>query len=907
MQTHYNHSEIEQKWLSFWLKHSVFHAQKNEQKKPFTIVIPPPNITGILHMGHALNNTIQDVLIRYYRLQGREALWMPGTDHAGIATQNVVERQLARENKTKADIGRKAFLERLWEWQKQYGSTIIEQLKRLGASCDWDRLRFTMDERYSQSVIEVFVRLYEKKLIYRGNYIINWCPRCKTALSDEESIHREKDGWLYYIRYPLLNTDAPQYITVATTRPETMLGDTAVAYNPRDPRYAHLHGKHCELPFLNRTIPLIADDIVEQKFGTGLVKVTPAHDKNDFLIAQRHKLPSISIMNEEGILNEHAGPFSGFDRFKARQLILDELMKKSLLEKKEPYKVSIGHCYRCDTVTEPRLSLQWFVRMKPLASQALRVVQERKITFYPARWEKVYLNWLENINDWCISRQIWWGHRLPVYYCTQCADYSRNTAPGSDRELIRGIIVSRIPPEKCPDCGGKNMVQDEDVLDTWFSSWLWPFATFGWPFIKTQESAQEKTRFAIASAAEQSLCSDSDFNYFYPTNTLVTASEILFFWVARMIMAGLEFTGQIPFNTVIIHGTVRDDTGKKMSKSLGNIIDPLKIIDTYGADALRFSLIMLSAGGDLYLSDEKFLVGRNFANKIWNAVRFIFSNIETKKIELCLLPQQSEMLTDFLPDQWIFEEMNISAENAAQALEKYRFSDYAKILYEFFWHKFCDWYIEIAKINFTQETASTLLLILRDFLILLHPVMPFLTEELWLRIRQYMDLPETIAFAQWPRYPHRCSEAKSQFEKLQEGIVSVRGLKKDLGIQDEIKCSFIAHADSDRKLIQQNTAWMKQFLKTNVSDQVSPHESSLSITTTFFDVYLVTENLLSKEAYAEKIQKKLLDLKEKISVARLKIDNPNFLSRAPQEIIDRQKIHIATLTQEYERLASIRY
>ncbi|MDP2940819.1 MAG: valine--tRNA ligase, partial [Candidatus Omnitrophota bacterium] len=626
--TRYNPKDTEDRWYRFWQENKLFAAKADPAKKPFCIVIPPPNVTGILHMGHALNSTIQDILIRYHRMQGEASLWMPGTDHAGIATQNVVEKSLAKDGLKRQDLGREKFIQRAWEWREQYGSTIIRQLQKLGASCDWTRTRFTMDEEYSKAVIEVFVRLYEKELIYRGNYIINWCPRCQTALSDEEAPHRELEGKLYYIRYPLgkSTVHSPQsvvktkttdyglrttdYVVVATTRPETMLGDTAVAVNPKDKRYKNLIGKTLILPLVNREIQIIADAMVDMKFGTGAVKVTPAHDPNDYGLGKKHNLEFINVMRPDGRMNENAGKYSAMDRFEARGVILEDLKAKGLLEKVEAHQLSAGHCYRCSTIIEPYLSRQWFVKTAPLAKPAIEAVKKGRIKFYPRRWTKVYLNWMENIQDWCISRQIWWGHRLPVYYCKNCQKLAGESIVNSRESVVKtkttdyglrttdpeGVIVSRVKPDKCPVCGSSDIYQDEDVLDTWFSSWLWPFATFGWPFVTREEGRGERDEGSSIIRRPSSIVK-TDLDYFYPTSALVTAPEIIFFWVARMIMAGMEFMQDIPFREVYIHGTVRDIEGKKMSKSLGNIIDPLEIIQEYGADALRFSLISITAQG----------------------------------------------------------------------------------------------------------------------------------------------------------------------------------------------------------------------------------------------------------------------------------------------------------------------
>jgi valyl-tRNA synthetase len=661
--TRYNPKAAEDKWYEHWEKKGFFHAQPNPQKKPYTIVIPPPNITGILHMGHALNNTVQDILIRYKRMQGFETEWMPGTDHAGIATQNVVEKELAKEGTKRHDVGREKFLERAWKWREEYGSTIIMQLKKLGCSCDWERVRFTMDPAYSKAVMHVFVRLWEKGLIYQDNKVINWCPRCGTALADEEAPRHEVQGNLYYLKYPFKD-NPEEFVTVATTRPETMLGDTAVAVNPKDKRYKRIIGKTLVLPLINREINVIADEMVDMKFGTGAVKVTPAHDPNDDVLGKKHNLAYVNILYPDARLNDNAGDYRDMDRFEAREVILEDLKERGLLAKVEPHQLAAGHCYRCHTIIEPYLSKQWFVKMKPLAKPAIEAVKKGNIKFHPKRWTKVYLNWMENIQDWCISRQIWWGHRIPLWYCDRCASSVSRSAEKKTQYAIRntqyakGIIVSGARPEKCPACDSTELEQDEDVLDTWFSSWLWPFATFGWP---------EKA---------------PPLDYFYPTDCLVTAQEIIFFWVARMIMAGFEFMGAPPFSDVYIHGTVRDDTGKKMSKSLGNIIDPLEIIDEFGCDALRFSLMSITATGqDVFLSKKKFEIGRNFANKLWNASRFIIMNLsEDVNVDLCQLYQKESL---DLPERWILSRLYHTIQDVTKSLDAYRFNEAAAKLYEF--------------------------------------------------------------------------------------------------------------------------------------------------------------------------------------------------------------------------------
>ncbi|MDY0150400.1 MAG: valine--tRNA ligase, partial [Kiritimatiellia bacterium] len=708
---------IEEKWNAWWEEKGYAHAEAGQAGKPYSIVIPPPNVTGILHMGHALNNTVQDVMIRRKRMQGHTTVWVPGTDHAGIATQNAVEKDLKKQGKNRWDMPRDEFMKRVWEWKEKYGGTILNQLEKLGASCDWQRTRFTMDEGLSDAVAEVFVRLYDKKLIYRGEYIINWCPRCGTALSDEESEHEEQAGHLWHIRYPVKGGRKNECVVVATTRPETLLGDTAVAVNPRDERYDKLKGRTLLLPILGREIPVIEDDFVDPQFGTGAVKVTPAHDPNDFEMGRRHDLPMLNVMTDTGDMNENAGPYQGLDRFACRTKIVDDLQATGLLLKVEDHANSVGHCYRCHTVVEPRLSPQWFVKMKPLARPAIDAVKDGHVRFVPERWNKVYLDWMDNIRDWCISRQIWWGHRIPVFYC--------------EAEDCQHQWAARGQPTACPRCGAKSIHQDPDVLDTWFSSWLWPFSVFGWP----QETPDLKT--------------------FYPTNDLVTAPEIIFFWVARMIMAGLEFMGEVPFRRVYLHGTVRDNKGRKMSKSLGNSIDPLDIIKDFSADALRFSLIALTATGqDVYISKEKFELGRNFGTKIWNAARFLqmFTDGETVAVQA---PQFDPALLT-ADDQHILARLHKTVAACDENIDRCRFNDYAKTIYDFFWHEFCDWYVEYAKLPLKgddkarkAEVLKVMHYVLSRALCLLHPIMPFLTEELWQGMG-YAAMAESIMIAPWP-------------------------------------------------------------------------------------------------------------------------------------------------------------
>lgn len=884
----YNPKETEDKWYKFWEENNFFSAKPNPSKKPFCIVIPPPNVTGILHMGHALNNTIQDILIRYHRMKGEEALWIPGTDHAGIATQNVVEKAIAKEGLKRQDLGRDKFIERVWEWKEQYGSTIVHQLKKLGSSCDWPRLRFTMDEEYSKAVIEVFVRLYEKELIYKGSYIINWCPRCQTALSDEEAPHHDLQGNLYYLKYPLkggqsLSGTVPSCVVVATTRPETMLGDTAVAVNPKDKRYKNLIGQTLILPLVNREIKIIADSMVDTKFGTGAVKVTPAHDPNDYALGKKHKLDFVNVMHPDGRMNENSGEYQGMDRFEAREVILEDLKEKGLLEKIEPHALSAGHCYRCHTIIEPYLSKQWFVKMKPLANPAIEAVKKGKIKFYPKRWQKVYLNWMENIQDWCISRQIWWGHRIPVYYCSKCGDEKP--------------IVSKIKPQSCPYCASVEIYQDEDVLDTWFSSWLWPFATFYWPNMKGQSPWG-----GVPS---------EDLKYFYPTSTLVTAPEIIFFWVARMIMAGTEFMKDIPFKDVYIHGTVRDIEGKKMSKSLGNIIDPLEIINEYGTDALRFSLISITAQGqDVFLSKERFEQGRNFANKIWNASRFILMNLEPSsvKVNLCVFFKKEDLT---LVNKWILSRFYSCLKEVNGYLDSYKFNEAANALCAFFWHEFCDWYLELIKPEIKlKQNQVVMYKILEKYLRVLHPFMPFITEEIWQLIPHEGD---SIMNQPNPHIQENIIDKKN--EKLMEvvfGVIAaIRNMRSELDIpvQEQIDAKVFLNSKAKMVLLGEMSGHIRSLARLKeliIEGEYS--RSSNEFVTVFSDMHIVIP--LSGMADAEKYKAKIVQRIERtISEIKAKekvLSNKDFIAKAPKDIVENERVRLKELKESLKKLEAIK-
>ena len=841
----YEPKEVEDRIYDFWMKGKYFHAEVDPKKKPYTIVIPPPNITGQLHLGHAMDETLQDTLIRWRRMQGYSALWLPGTDHASIATEAKIVEAMRKEGITKEEIGREKFLERAWAWKDQYGGRIVEQLKKLGSSCDWDRLRFTMDEGCNKAVNHVFKKLYDKGLIYRGERIINWCPHCKTSISDAEVVFEEKEGSFWHLRYPL--SDGSGYIELATTRPETMLGDTAVAVHPDDERYKALVGKTVILPLVNKEIPIIADSYVEQDFGTGVVKITPAHDPNDFEVGLRHNLPVINVMDDGGVINENGGKYAGMPALVARKQIVKDLDEAGFLIKIEPIKHNVGTCYRCGTVVEPRVSTQWFVKMEPLAKPAIDAVKDGDIRFIPERMDKVYYNWMENIKDWCISRQLWWGHQIPAWYC-ECGE----------------TIVSETVPTVCPKCGGTHLTRDPDTLDTWFSSALWPFSTLGWP-----DNTEE-------------------LKYFYPTNTLVTGYDIIFFWVARMIFSGLEHMGEVPFNTVFFHGLIRDAQGRKMSKSLGNGVDPLDVISVYGADALRFTLVTgNSPGNDLRFSEEKVSASRNFANKIWNAARFILMNIEGKDID-CALPKKL-----YTSDKWILNRFNNVTAAVTENLEKFELGMAVSKLYDFIWDDFCDWYIELAKIRMNgadEESADSarrvLVWTMSNTLKLLHPFMPYITEEIW------QTLPhdgEALIVAKWPEYDEVLSfpqEAKD-LENVMALIRAIRTRRNEMNVPPSKKepiyidtahpapyeeaSEFIARLAYGSK-VEIGTGFDVQGAVTAVTDDAK--------------ALLPMDDLVDKAAETARLNKELANAQKQLDTVKAKLANEKFTSKAPQNVID---------------------
>ncbi len=878
----YSSKQVEKNWYQFWMKNGYFHASPKSKKKPYTIVIPPPNITGILHMGHALNNTLQDILTRFKRMQGYEALWMPGTDHAGIATQNVVEKALRQENTNRHVLGREKFLERVWKWREKYGNTIIRQLQRLGASCDWNRTRFTMDEGLSEAVREVFVRLYEKGLIYRGKYIINWCPRCQTALSDEEVHHKDITGHLYFLKYQIV--DSNQHITIATTRPETMLGDTAIGYNPKDERYQYLEGKTALLPLLNRPLKIIKDDAIDPTFGTGALKITPAHDPIDFQFAQKHNLETINILNPDGTLNDAAGPYRGLDRFEARKKIIQELEDTRVLLETKEHVHAVGHCYRCDTIVEPYLSKQWFVHMKPLSVPAIAAVKTGKTEFVPKRWTKVYLDWMENIKDWCVSRQIWWGHRIPVWYCAKCRSQEANPAeykPGTGIYKENGMVVARSAPAKCPSCGQTDLVQDPDVLDTWFSSWLWPFSTLGWP----------KT--------------NADLKYFYPTSTLVTGYEIIFFWVARMMMAGHEFLGKEPFKQVYIHGIVRDETGAKMSKSLGNAVDPLDIIDEFGADALRYGIISITAEGqDVYASKEKFEVGRNFANKIWNASRFTLMNLKMKPAALKKAPTAATLLP---VDRWILSRLNQTTKSVTESLEKLRFNEAISTLYDFFWHQYCDWYLELAKPNIASAgTQWTTYVVLDRVLKLLHPFMPFITEEIWQKLPNH---GESIMISDWPKADAKWINPKieQEVELVISEIQAIRNVRSawQINPKDSVTVAVKAQKDRELKILSDYSSYIVQMARISslqIGKNIERPRESVVANIGRVETYVVLTGLIDIQLEIQRIEAAMSDVEKMIRGLEGRLQNVEFVNKAPKEVVERERKKLEELQNRKKRL-----
>ncbi len=861
--TKYNPSEFEDRIYDFWQKGNYFHANLDERKKPYTIVMPPPNITGQLHMGHALDNTLQDILIRYHRMKGFDTLWVPGTDHASIATEAKIVEALRKEGVDKLDLGRDKFLERAWEWKAQYGGRIVEQLKKLGSSCDWERERFTLDEGCSKAVREVFVNLYDKGLIYRGERIINWCPHCMTTISDAEVEYEEKAGSFWHVRYPL--TDGSGYLELATTRPETMLGDTAVAVHPEDDRYKDLVGKTLTLPLVGREIPIIADEYVERDFGTGVVKITPAHDPNDFEVGLRHNLEVINTFTPDGHMNEKCGKYTGMTTLEARDAIVADLQEGGFIVEIEPFTHNVGTCYRCGTIVEPRVSKQWFVKMKPLAEPAIDVVKTHKVNFIPDRYSKTYYHWMENIKDWCISRQLWWGHRIPAWYCDDCGE----------------ITVSKEDPTVCAHCSSKNIHQDEDTLDTWFSSALWPFSTLGWP---------DNT---------------PELQHYFPTNTLVTGYDIIFFWVARMIFSSCEQMQDIPFENVFIHGIVRDDQGRKMSKSLGNGIDPLVVIDQYGADALRFTLVNgNSPGNDMRYSNEKVEASRNFANKLWNASRFILMNLDGSE-QPAHLPKAEDLATE---DKWILSKFNTLAKEINSNIDSFELGTAIAKLYEFVWDQFCDWYIEVAKIRLQEggaaaETAKTVLIYVIDGILkLLHPFMPFITEEIW------QALPhdgETIMLTAYPEYKEELdfSADEAEFSRIMEAIRAIRNRRAEMNVPPKKKAAVYvetAYEDTFRAGIP----YIQRLASASdvVIGKDLPTEGAVNVVTPDAKIYIPMAELVDFAAEKERLQKEKDKTQKDLDFFLKKLSNPGFVNKAPAAVVEKDKASAEKLKEKIAKL-----
>ncbi len=857
----YNPNEVEDRTYKFWCDHKYFHAEVSPDKKPYTIVIPPPNITGQLHMGHALDETLQDILIRWRRMQGYEALWLPGTDHASIATEAKIVEAMRKEGVTKEQLGRDGFLERAWAWKDKYGSRIVEQLKKLGSSCDWDRERFTLDGGCSKAVNEVFEKLYHKGLIYQGKRMVNWCPHCKTTISDAEVEYEDQAGHFWHLKYPF--ADGSGYLELATTRPETLLGDTAVAVNPKDDRYKNLIGKMLVLPIVHREIPVIADDYVDVEFGTGVVKITPAHDPNDYEVGLRHNLEIIDVMTDDGHIADGWGKYSGMDRYECRTEIVKDLEAEGALLEVEDYSHNVGTCYRCHTSIEPRLSKQWFVKMEPLAEPAIQSVKNGEVKFVPERFDKIYFHWMENIKDWCISRQLWWGHRIPAYYCDDCGE----------------VMVSKDEVHTCTKCGSMHIHQDPDTLDTWFSSALWPFSTLGYP---------DKT---------------PELDYFYPTSTLVTGYDIIFFWVARMIFSALEHTGEVPFNTVLIHGLVRDAQGRKMSKSLGNGIDPLEIIDQYGADALRFTLATgNSPGNDMRFSDDKVIASRNFANKLWNAARFVLMYLGDD-YDYQGLPEALA-----IEDKWIISKINSLAKEVTDNLEKFELGVAIQKLYDFIWDVFCDWYIEISKIRLQSgegaETAKAVLVyVLTDILKLLHPFMPFITEEI------YQAVPhdaESIMISKWVKYDEALNfeVEEAEMEKIMTAIRAIRNRRSEMNIPPSKKASVYVEtplADT----FNMGAEFIKRLASANdvqVSADFSGLENTVTIVTEDAKIYIPLGELVDFEAERKRLEKEMAAAQDKLDFISKKLNNPGFVSKAPEKVVSQNREDAAKLEEKIANL-----
>jgi valyl-tRNA synthetase len=860
----YEPTEVEEKWYKYWEDRGLFKGAATSANEPYCIVIPPPNVTGSLHMGHALNNTLQDILCRYKRMQGYNVLWQPGTDHAGIATQNVVERDLASKGMNRHQVGREKFIELVWEWKEKYGGVILNQLKRLGCSCDWSRERFTMDEGLSRSVREVFVRLYEEGLIYRGDYIINWCPRCRTALADLEVEHEEMESHLFYIRYPFQGREG--FLTVATTRPETLLGDTAVAVNPEDERYGNLEGATVTLPILNRPIPVILDRYVDKAFGTGALKITPAHDVNDFEIGNSHDLERIRVIGEDGRMNELAGPYKGMDRFECREVILSDLKEAGLLEKIEPYRHAVGHCYRCKNMIEPLLSKQWFVKVGPLAGKAVQAVKDGRTRIVPSTWEPVYNEWMNNIKDWCVSRQIWWGHRIPAWYCKGCGE----------------VIVARKEPLRCAKCGSGELVQETDVLDTWFSSALWPFSTLGWP-----DDTQELRTF-------------------YPTTAMVTGFDILFFWVARMMMMGIHFMGDVPFRDVYIHALVRDAYGKKMSKSKGNVIDPLEVMSQFGTDAFRFTLAALAAQGrDIKLAEDRIEGYRHFVNKIWNSARLVLMNLKDGG--------NGEAIEHSLADRWVLSRLHHVCREVGKALDDYRFNEGANLCYQFVWHEFCDWYLEMAKEGLyssdpgvRNSTLAVLVKSLKTLLKLLHPFMPFVTEEIWQRLPDAGESIMTAHFPEASEFPYD-AQAVKDMSILMGAIAGIRNIRGEMNIPPAKKLDVFIEcpATEDAAVIQNHLYHIQSLARVesiHVASSMPKPEGSATAVFGANQVHVVLKGLFDFEEEKKRIRKEIKKIERDYEISRGKLSNPQFMEKAPEEIIESVRDKVESMNQQLEKL-----